>query len=475
MKSLSWKIVVVTMIVVLIPVFYFNQRETRFFDEFSRSELEFKMRESTFLVRGIYMAALAAGEDPVAAVQESLKDYQRYGEMRFRLLSPEGELLFDSNSDDRNFDEPIPKRIEFAEALESKGWSARARRTDDREFIYYYLAQPVKAPPEQHIVAVIYTSCQTSRIIGAVKQLRVAHRYGTLFALMLAMGVAVLLAWTMTGRLRNLIAVVTRYAKGDSDTRAKVRKNHDEIDQLGQAFNSMADEIELRHSYNRDFVATTMHELKAPVTAIMGAAELLEKGAAEKPESRKKFIGNIRFESKRMNQLIGELNELACLDIEALHTPLVRVDLVAEVRQMLERLDVSFGEEHAPVKTRFPEHPVPVMLRVERFEQVLANLLDNAYRYTPKDGEIWVAVSVQGAKVQFIVRDNGNGIAPVNQGRVFDRFFTTEPKGHSREYGSGLGLAVAKSIVEMHHGEIFVNSEPRQGAAFTIELPLAEA
>ena len=106
-----------------------------------------------------------------------------------------------------------------------------------------------------------------------------------------------------------------------------------------------------------------------------------------------------------------------------------------------------------------------------QLEQVVINLLDNAFRYTPEAGEVRLSAHAAGDRVVVEVADNGPGIAPSNLPKIFDRFFTTEPKGLRREYGSGLGLAIAKAIVEGHGGAISAASEPGRGAVFSVSLP----
>jgi two-component system phosphate regulon sensor histidine kinase PhoR len=211
-----------------------------------------------------------------------------------------------------------------------------------------------------------------------------------------------------------------------------------------------------------------------PITAIKGAAELLEHGAYGREDARVKFLGNIRFEADRLARLVWELNELTKLDAEIPHAQKERVDYGACVREIVDRLTSTLDAGHAAIRVTVPDKPVFARVIPGRIEQVVGNLIDNAVRYTPADGRIDVRVAPgPDQTVLTTVQDTGCGIAPSNLAKVFDRFFTTEPKDKPKDYGSGLGLAIAKSIVEAHQGRIRVESVPGQGAAFTFSLPQA--
>jgi two-component system phosphate regulon sensor histidine kinase PhoR len=216
-----------------------------------------------------------------------------------------------------------------------------------------------------------------------------------------------------------------------------------------------------------------MHELTTPLTAIRGAAEVLQGRGGEHAETRGKFLSNIRLETERMNSIVGELNELTKLDTEARLRSREPVDYGRCITGILERLEPTFPARRPRIVLRLPDDALQVSAVPGRLEQVFANLLDNAIRYTDADGRIEISVERGAGKtVVTTVRDSGCGIAPSNLEKVFDRFFTTEPKGAPNEHGSGLGLAIVKRIIENHKGTIRVESEPGRGAAFVFTLPL---
>jgi two-component system sensor histidine kinase ChvG len=297
------------------------------------------------------------------------------------------------------------------------------------------------------------------------------QRKATLLALVAAAVTAGFVAWTLTRRLRRLMRAARRTADGapfDADI-----GGGDEIGELAGSIREMASSIEERNGYNRDFVSTTIHELRAPLTAIQGAVELLEQGAADNPAARAKFLGNIRHQTERMVRLVGELRELTRLDSELMSSRKEVVSYVPFLRETLERLEQTFEPPRATCRFDPPEDDIRAAIVPGKIEQVLVNLLENAFRYTPADGSVTVEVRCVGGTVETAVRDSGSGIAPANLGRVFDRFFTTERRDRAAEHGSGLGLWIARRIVESHGGAIRAENAQGGGALLTFSLPLA--
>lgn len=476
MRSIRWKLALTVLIVVLVPIYALNAYFVRTFDRFTSRALEDEMRGHAYLLGAAYggMVLDAAPDDrPRAerAFADLLSSFGARAESLFQILSTNGVVLLDSRAGSASeLGVDLSSRREVALARRGE-YGSSWRLTEDRKFVFYNIARPVRH--RNRFAAIVRVSRHTGTITRAIMAIARNQR----LALWLAVGAAVLvagvLAQTFTRRLRRLTRAAVDYAHGSGTLQVPVR-GADEIGELGRAVSRMEQELDRRNRYNRDFIATVLHELKTPLTAIKGAAELLEIGAAEKPEARRKFIANIRYEADRLARLAGELNVLTKLDTEALRAPRDEVNYTEFVRAVMSRLEPTFDSQHARLSVSVPERDLFVRIVPGRIEQVLSNLLDNALRYTPADGSVEVAVT-EGPDRTVItsVRDTGCGIAPANLARVFDRFFTTEPKDKPKDYGSGLGLAIAKTIVENHQGRIWVESEPGKGATFFFSLRLA--
>lgn len=475
MTSMRWKIILLCAAVVLVPILLLNHYALRTFDRFASRDLEEHMIDSAFIVGEQVKSLLDAegrlGETQAARLGQLLGDYGREIQARIRVLSPEGLVLGDSDTN-AVLRADLSALPEVSTALKGK-YRARSALTGDRQYMYYYVAYPVKR--EDRVCGVVYVSRHTGNIVRVINRMIRFHRSATAAAIAVGVLLAAALASSITRRLRNLTAAATAFARGEAPLDVRVRGN-DEVAELARAISRMATEIQRTNRYNREFISTVMHELKMPITAIKGAAELLEQGAVNKEDARVKFLGNIRFEADRLARMVWELNELTKLDTEIPHAQKERVDYGRCVKEIVDRFLPTVDSDHAPIGVAVPEKPVFARIVPSRLEQVLGNLIENAVRYTPAAGQIEIKVEPgPDNTIVTAVRDTGCGIAPANMGKIFDRFFTTEPKDKPKDYGSGLGLAIAKSIVESHQGKIWVESAPGQGATFFFSLPAADS
>lgn len=472
MKSLRWKLMLTTLVTVFLPVFFLNRYAVSYFDQYSRTALEKHMIEVALLVGDLVLDLPPEMRGDEASLRIAFEDaLGRHGASatnRIQILSPGGRVLFDNGQPDE-LGRDLSGLPEIREAGTGR-YKASYALTEDHSLMYYYCAQPIL--DGERVDHIVYVSRHTKPIVRAIRHMREDQRLATVWALGLAAMVAAIFAYTLTRRLRTLTRATRAFADGDGAAPIEVG-GRDEIGELAAAFNRLGVELTQREAYNRTFMSTTLHELRAPITAIKGAAELLEQGAADKPDAREKFLGNIRYQADRLMRLVGELTELTRLDAESLRGAGQHLDYGATLAAIVERLQP--GLEHRADRFVFqaPKEPIPVRAIPARLEQVIANVLENADRYTPEDGRITLHVRQQGGEVVTTVRDTGPGIAPANLDKVFERFFTTEPKDRYRGYGSGLGLAIARSIVEQHQGRMWVESLPGQGAAFHFTLPVA--
>ncbi|MHA5053135.1 sensor histidine kinase [Streptomyces sp. SD15] len=252
-----------------------------------------------------------------------------------------------------------------------------------------------------------------------------------------------------------------------------------EVEELRTAFNTMLEHIDDSLAVRteaeqrlRRFVADASHELRTPLMSVRGYADLFQYAAANEPEEREKHLARLRAEAARMGVLLDDLLLLARLDAGEVEAPLqlVDADLVELAREAADAFRAG-RPDHALSVTAGPD---PVRLRLDplRIRQVLDNLLTNAAVHTPPGTKVCLDVSVSGGTVQVRVTDSGPGIPAADQERVFDRFYRVD-KARSRDRGgSGLGLAVARSLVRAHGGTVELTSRPGS-TAFTIRIPLA--
>ncbi len=219
-----------------------------------------------------------------------------------------------------------------------------------------------------------------------------------------------------------------------------------------------------------DFVATASHELRSPLTSIKGFVELLKGSAENMSERQLEFVDIILKSTDRLVDLVNDLLDVA--RIEAKHVEINRraIDVGEAVREVTDLMAPRIAEKQQQLGVYIaPTLPLAVADSA-RIRQIVANLLTNAHLYTPKGGKIHVGVEPDRAWVQIVVEDSGVGMTEEQRARVFERFF----RGRSESTpGTGLGLSIVKSLVDLHHGEIEVDSEPGRGTRFTVRLPMA--
>jgi two-component system sensor histidine kinase VicK len=223
----------------------------------------------------------------------------------------------------------------------------------------------------------------------------------------------------------------------------------------------------------REFVANVSHELRTPITSIKSYTETLIDGAAEDAETSRRFLGVINSEADRMTRLVKDLLQLSRLDNQQMSWKIEDVSLDSMTKAIVERLQIEAGRKNQKLNS-FVIGDIPtIRADKDRMEQVVVNLVSNAIKYTPENGEITVYVGKIYNDVYIKVTDTGIGIPSDSIPRVFERFYRVD-KARSRDLGgTGLGLSIAKEIVQAHGGIISIASEIGKGTEVTVKLPTA--
>jgi two-component system phosphate regulon sensor histidine kinase PhoR len=237
------------------------------------------------------------------------------------------------------------------------------------------------------------------------------------------------------------------------------------------------DETRLRRleRMRRDFVTNVSHELRTPVTAIRLLVDTLQKGALGQPDVAARFVQRIDLEVNHMSQMIEELLELSAIESGA-RPLLFEVVPVSELLGTIDRLRPLAEEKELDVSAEVDAGTPPLFGDPRHLGQVLGNLVHNAIKFTPRGGRIKVSArpSAAGERVELRVSDNGIGIRPEDVPRIFERFWKADSSRRRDGESSGLGLAIARHVVEAHRGSIRVESEPGRGSTFVVDLPAAQ-
>lgn len=294
-----------------------------------------------------------------------------------------------------------------------------------------------------------------------------ALRYAAAGALFIALLVSLFFARTFTRPLRLLTAATQAMAQGELRQRVPVQ-SQDELGALTAAFNQMSADLAEANALRRQMTADVAHDLRTPLTVLSGYLEAMREGTL--PPTPERFE-TMYAEATQLNRLIDDLRTLSLADAGELPLHHSTVDPAA----LLDRTTASFARQAQEKNINLAVEKQPVLPEVrvdfERMVQVLSNLVSNALRYTPEGGQITLKAHAEAEQVHLRVQDTGTGIPPEALPRIFRRFFRADPARPQDQGESGLGLAIARSIVEAHGGTIGVESEVGRGTVFMIRLP----
>jgi len=299
------------------------------------------------------------------------------------------------------------------------------------------------------------------------------------FAAILSVGFGLLCARMLADRIERVRAGTARIAAGDLESEVPV-EGHDEVADLAEDFNRMARALEAAsereremEKTRRDLIAAVSHDLRTPLASTRALIEAVADGVAEDPQTEERYLSSARRELAHLSRLVDDLFELARIDAGVLQLTLEEAslhdmisDTISSFQPQAESRGVSLvGEVSGGVD--------PVLVNPPRLQRVLHNLLSNALRHTPVDGTIALRATPQGEEVRVEVSDTGEGIAPDDLPRVFERSFRAERSRTRRaddDPGAGLGLAIAKGLIEAHGGTMDVESDPGRGSRFCFTL-----
>jgi signal transduction histidine kinase len=337
------------------------------------------------------------------------------------------------------------------------------------------LVDAVRVPIGDNRRPLGYVQVQDVRPTGAeiLQVMRNALLLAGLGAAVIAVIAGLIVSSSLTTPLKTLAESATQMSGGNLAARAPLN-GAGEIKRLAGQFNTMAERLQasfMALSAERDalrrFIADASHELRTPITALSSFIELLQGPAADDQAAREEFLTEAQSQVKRMEWITAHL-----LDLSRLDAGLVQLNLrPVPLSELLESAAAPFvpraAEKGIRLAVNAPDPHLTVTCDQARIEMALGNLLENALKYTPGGGWVTIRASSAGERVLIRVEDSGVGIDPEDLPHVFERFY----RGRAAQPGSGLGLAIVNSLVQLHSGEVQVESVPGQGTSFTISLP----
>jgi len=436
--------------------------------DFAASLLLGRLRESLNEVRRAELAVLFVKDEAshqkfagsVGAVQrlaDSLDAYQLSGAARdirdaMRVVSADGSAEFEA---------------------------ARSGRVREAESLSGTSVVPAIGRAEAVVGAAERTLRQRTRE-------RVAHaathaqqgREAAIAGLILALGVAGFIAWRLTRGVHRPVSELERGMRqvADGDFTAQVAIKPDRTDEFGKlavSFHDMTRQLAELDRLKAEFVSVASHELKTPINVILGYTQLLRDELYGPLTDKQRQVADvIESQSRALARLARQLLDVTRFEAGAGKLDIRPMPLSDLLRQLEHSFQVLADQRGVRFTIITHDHlPETVYWDADRMNEVLGNLLSNAFKFTERGGEVTMSVAPVDASVQVEVRDSGAGIPPEQLPRIFEKFFQADNQRAASQAGTGLGLAIARQIVEAHHGSISADSTPGVGTTFTIVLP----
>lgn len=421
-----------------------------------------------------------ATQEQIAAF---LREEARQRGVRVLVVDRAGTVQFDTGDSLRGRRLEPPADTEVARPFGYRTWSGREGEQAGLVFLEARALNrggpgvPRLIPPlelAESVVLAVPRQTLARAWLGLVPGLA----WAGLIALLLSTIVAAALARSITRPLHALTRASEAIARGHYDQEIVARRS-DEVGRLAGAFNDMARQVGRSHIQMRTLIANVSHDLKTPLTSILGFSQALRDGAVAGPEQAVETGAIIHEEAERVQALVDDLLYLS--EIEAGQVVLARdaVDLGALALRSARRFEPALRARNvtllleAPIEERGVP-PLRVLGDSAKLERVLDNLLDNARKYTPDGGRVLVRGHIEPATpalVRVDVFNSGSSIPPEDLPRVFERFYRMD-RARTRAGGSGLGLAIARELAELHGGTLTAGSDS-MGVTFTLRLPRA--
>ncbi len=426
------------------------------FQDYARQQLLTKLRrEANGLTQLYQRQAIAANDTGARTVRFAPAQLER----------ATGDKIFYVGAD------VFPDQVSGLRQLPQNSVDWRSGRSRTFEFRppgfkrrYLAVLQPMRLAPKSAPFGALVVATPTREITQGltplVRRLALAFVGGIL--------VAGLLGWYLSRRITRPVLALSEatdeIARGHYDVTVPDVPGRGEIGHLSQRFREMATRLSEAERQERNFLMSVSHELRTPLTAIRGHVEALREGVAADPEVRAASLDMIASETARLERLVGDVLDLAKLEAHRFTLLTEEVDM----GQLCDQAYAAFGEEarrrRIDYEKRFEARPT-IVSDGDRVLQIISNLLSNAFRWTPDGGRVELELGAANGRVSVAVDDNGPGVAPEEQERIFRPFWSRD------DSGTGLGLAIAHELAAALGGSIELESQAGEGSRFELVLP----
>lgn len=336
---------------------------------------------------------------------------------------------------------------------------------------YYTAGAPViiNEAGTETVVGFCYVSSKSTFVAGLTMSMMKMFIIAAIITMLISLVLVGILSYNMARPLREMSQAAKKFAVGDFSSRVKVRGN-DEMAELAVAFNNMADSLSASESMRRSFIANVSHELKTPMTTIAGFVDGMLDGTI--PENQRSHYMNIvSLEVKRLSRLVQSMLSLSRIDNGELKLNKQDFEMFSVIVNVLAGFEMQISSKNIEIRGLENFRQLKVNADPDLMHQVIYNLIENAVKFTNENGYISFSALETTYDVTVSIENSGPGIPSEDIRYVFDRFYKTDKSRSMDKKGMGLGLFITKSIMRLHGGHIYVESEPDVYCRFTFNLP----
>ncbi|WP_085505125.1 sensor histidine kinase [Thalassobacillus devorans] len=284
----------------------------------------------------------------------------------------------------------------------------------------------------------------------------------------LSIGLSFLFSNQLTSGLRRVKDAVQALSNNDTTVRVTNSKLTDEIQQVADAYNQLAERLNSQQMLRKQFTADIAHELRTPITILKTQIEAFQDGIWQPTQER---LANSHKELMRLVRMVNDLEELMEAENPDIHLNVEEVNTNQTLTHIKEHFYVAAKQKDLQLDLTLPEEPIYFEGDKDRVWQIMLNLVSNAIRYTPEKGTIRIQANETAENVFITVTDDGIGIAAEDLPHIFDRFYRAEKSRARKTGGAGIGLAIVKALVQAHHGQINAQSTEGKGTKMIVQLP----
>lgn len=322
----------------------------------------------------------------------------------------------------------------------------------------------IEGKMQGYVYMFLGTSSIKQMIAGLTKQFLVAGAV----TFILTFITIFLLSRLLTKPLLRMKHATEKMSHGDLSVSLTSTRN-DEIGELAVSIQTLANDLHYMKKERSEFLASVAHELRTPLTYVRGYADIAMKNSTS-PEQRQRYLSIIRDEADSITNLVQDLFLLAQMENHNFSIQAREVHLQTFLSRIVTKVNMMYEAKHIHVSSTCSSS-LSIVLDEQRFEQVIVNILNNAYAHSAEHSRIIISVTEHKTQIEIAIQDTGEGIPKEDIPHIFERFYRVDKARSRSTGGTGLGLAIVKEIVELHDGEITVTSEVNQGSCFTISLP----